>query len=234
MSNKQRAFVAVGNDMSWESLNTLMIMGYRNVKQLGPNTTHACFKIPNFEMYFTISSETCSDHGNIIGVIQAPVRYTYDERNIVQKENNRYIDPISPDKNMFLYQRIPIINNHAQLCGRAEMIYKITSPMESVTNFINSYKNDKLLTYEACDDLFNTSPITATLLVQEIREQQYRLCSLPTYKLSDNQIFELFAWLTHQLGKDVAGVIYTFVMQVDDTTELPIIEPETIEYITLK
>ncbi len=59
--------------------------------------------------------------------------------------------------------------------------------------------------------IINTCPPTATLLVREIVEQTNRKKSIQLCKLSDDQIFHLFAWLTHQLGKDVAGVIYDLI-----------------------
>ncbi len=59
-------------------------------------------------------------------------------------------------------------------------------------------------------DEINSGLLSLSLLSQEIREQQSLQRNKFFRRLSDNQIFELFAWLAKQLGNDVAGEIYHY------------------------
>ncbi len=58
----------------------------------------------------------------------------------------------------------------------------------------------------------NSGTLRINLISHELREQSLRAQQSGLRKLSDNQIFRLFAWLARQLGNDVAGVIHDFVL----------------------
>lgn len=128
--------------------------------------------------------------------------YIYGDNNIQPTNASHFV----PTRNIIYYTvKFDINDWHNPLTGTD--LYRIPT-LESFNTLRKKSRT------AANIDIFNilySGIIGVNLISQELREQQVRTSQFSLRKLSEDDIFHLFAWLTEQLGANMAGEIYQYL-----------------------